>query len=248
MSLHLQMLGTGSAFAKKYYNNNALVQCNGAKLLIDCGYTAPRALHELGITPDQIDGILVTHLHADHIGGIEEMAFQLHYLYHKKTKLFVPSLLQRTLWENSLKGSMESLQEGLTGLSSFFDVIILHEEQPLECFDGIQVEIIRTEHIPGKPSFSLVLNQKIFYSADIRFSPDFLQNEVVGARNCQHILHDCQLKGPGIVHTALAELLSLPESIQSKIYLMHYDDDMESYIGQTGPMEFIKQQHLYTFF
>lgn len=41
MSLQLQMLGTGSAFAKKYFNNNALLGDGSFTLLIDCGITAP---------------------------------------------------------------------------------------------------------------------------------------------------------------------------------------------------------------
>ncbi|MDF2960866.1 MAG: fold metallo-hydrolase, partial [Paenibacillus sp.] len=65
MSLQIQMIGTGSAFSKKFYNNNALAFCNGFTLLIDCGSTAPRALHELNIPLNRIDGLLITHIHSD---------------------------------------------------------------------------------------------------------------------------------------------------------------------------------------
>ncbi|UUZ95900.1 MBL fold metallo-hydrolase [Paenibacillus sp. P25] len=69
MSLHIQMIGTGSAFAKRYYNNNALVRTEGFTLLIDCGVTAPRALYELNVPLTDIDAVLITHIHADHVGG-----------------------------------------------------------------------------------------------------------------------------------------------------------------------------------
>jgi hypothetical protein len=44
----VQMIGTGSAFAKVFNNNNALLTVEGLSLLVDCGITAPKALHELG--------------------------------------------------------------------------------------------------------------------------------------------------------------------------------------------------------
>src|SRR4051812_37577277 len=102
VSLQIQMIGTGSAFSKKFYNNNALVYCNGYTLLVDCGATAPRALYHLDIPMDRIDGILVSHIHADHIGGLEEFAFRLKYTYLKKIKLFVPASLVDILWNHSL--------------------------------------------------------------------------------------------------------------------------------------------------
>ncbi|MDF2718574.1 MAG: beta-lactamase protein, partial [Paenibacillus sp.] len=71
MSMEIRMIGTGQAFAKKYFNNNALVTCNGYTLLIDFGITAPLAMHHMNVPLDAIDGVFVTHLHADHIGGFE---------------------------------------------------------------------------------------------------------------------------------------------------------------------------------
>lgn len=48
MSLSLQMLGTGNAFAKNYFNNNGLLLADDYTLLIDCGITAPLAMHTIG--------------------------------------------------------------------------------------------------------------------------------------------------------------------------------------------------------
>ncbi|MEB3102959.1 MBL fold metallo-hydrolase [Ferviditalea candida] len=246
MGIQLQMAGTGSAFSKKYYNNNALIRISDFILMIDFGITAPLALHHMGVSLGSLDAVLVTHLHADHIGGLEELAFQMLYIHKKKVKLFIPTVMAGPLWENSLKAGMESPDEGLYGLEDFFDVIPLEENEIYPIHDGLSVEIFPTSHVSGKPNFSLIINGHLFYSGDCRFNGELL-DRLIRQYPCDVILHDCQLEPPGIVHTSLDQLLTLPPDIQEKIYLMHYGDRMEEYIGKTGSMRFIEQHKIYQF-
>lgn len=242
MTLQLIMLGTGNAFAKKYYNNNSIWRTDHFTLLVDCGITAPWSLYKLGLSMDELDGVLITHLHGDHVGGLEELAFQFTYRFRRKPKLFISQELVEPLWEHCLKAGMED--EHHRSLDDYFQVHELEEGIPHQIADHLEVEIIRTDHIPGKISYSLLINRDIFYSADMRFDPELLRR-LIDERGVRLIFHDCQLRGPGTVHATLDELLSLPAKIQQKIILMHYDDDMEAYIGKTGPMPFIKQHQLY---
>lgn len=65
---HLTVLGSGSA------GNCALVETERCRVLIDGGLSARqmvRRLEQCGVTPEQIDGILVTHEHGDHTSGLE---------------------------------------------------------------------------------------------------------------------------------------------------------------------------------
>jgi ribonuclease BN (tRNA processing enzyme) len=244
IQMRLLMLGTGNAFAKKYYNNNALVKVDGYTLLIDCGVTATLSLYQLQIPLNRIDGIFITHLHADHIGGLEELAYQNLYLFKRKPQLFVPEKLLEPLWENSLKAGMdEPLHPG--GLDRFFHVVKVAEQTSLQIRPHLRLEAMQTQHVPGKPSYSLFLNN-LFYSADVIFDADLIRY-AHDQRKCHRILHDCQLSQPATVHASLEQLLTLPEPIQEKILLMHYDDTMEQWIGKTGKMSFILQHVPYSF-
>lgn len=244
MPLRLQMLGTGGAFAKTYYNNNALLYAGDFTLLIDCGITAPMALHAIGKPVDEIDAVLITHIHGDHVGGLEELAFRRKFGSGQKPILYVADNLVEPLWENTLKGGLS--QDGvIQSLSDVFDVHLLAEGQPAQLAPELKVELIRTPHIPGKPSYSLYINEEIFYSADKTFQPELLE-KLVRERGCRRILHEVQLTGPGEVHTTLQQLLTLPSEIQRQILLMHYGDEMESFRGATGEMDFLRQHEVYT--
>jgi phosphoribosyl 1,2-cyclic phosphodiesterase len=62
------MLGSGSA------GNSALVATDHCKILVDGGLSARQLilrLEQCGVTPNQLDGVLLTHEHGDHVCGLE---------------------------------------------------------------------------------------------------------------------------------------------------------------------------------
>ncbi|PYL69596.1 MAG: metal-dependent hydrolase, partial [Verrucomicrobia bacterium] len=68
------MLGSGSA------GNSALVATEHCKILIDGGLSARQLvlrLAQCGVTPSQLDGILLTHEHGDHVCGLEVLCRKL---------------------------------------------------------------------------------------------------------------------------------------------------------------------------
>jgi hydroxyacylglutathione hydrolase len=241
--LKIQMLGTGSAFAKQYFNTNALIYANGYNLLIDCGSTAMQSLYELNIPLDSIDGVWITHIHSDHIGGLEELAFRTKYELHKKIDLYVAEDLLPSLWENCLKGGLINEREGFVALEDYYDIIVVKELQSVKVTDELHIEPIRTVHVPGKPNYSLYINDFFFYSADMQFNPELLAR-LHRERGCRLIFHDCQLEKPRNIHTMLEELLTLPIELQQITWLMHYNDHVTDFHGKTGAMRFLTQHDL----
>ncbi|MHA7963703.1 MBL fold metallo-hydrolase [Paenibacillus sp. CAU 1782] len=242
--MRVTMVGTGSAFAKKYDNNNALIQTEGHTLLVDCGITLPKALYEMGRSFDELDAVLISHIHGDHVGGLEELAFQMMFKYNRKPVLYIEERLVAPLWENTLRGGLT--QGPLGSLDDFFDVRPLKEGVSYTIIPGLTVELIKTRHIPGKDSFSFLFNQRLFFTADMRFDAGLLASLLAEGR-AESIMHDCQLEAPGAVHACLDELLTLPPEIQENLWLMHYGDAMEDYRGKTGKMTFVEQRLTYDF-
>ena len=71
MELRFSPLFSGSS------GNALYVGCDGAHLLVDAGVSGTRvaqALQRIGVAPDSLDGVLVTHEHSDHIRGVGVLA------------------------------------------------------------------------------------------------------------------------------------------------------------------------------
>jgi phosphoribosyl 1,2-cyclic phosphodiesterase len=72
-------LGSGSK------GNALLVEAGGTRVLVDCGFgareTAAR-LERLGVAPESVVAVLVTHEHGDHVGGVAACAARFGWAVH----------------------------------------------------------------------------------------------------------------------------------------------------------------------
>ena len=71
MSLRFAILGSGSQ------GNALVVEAASTRLLLDCGFAigeTVRRLARLGLSPQDLSGILVTHEHDDHVAGVARFA------------------------------------------------------------------------------------------------------------------------------------------------------------------------------
>jgi len=72
-------LGSGSK------GNALLVESGVTRVLVDCGFgprEMARRLERLGITPEAVTAVLVTHEHADHVGGAARCAARFGWTVH----------------------------------------------------------------------------------------------------------------------------------------------------------------------
>lgn len=260
--LSLYFVGCGSAFAKTLNQNNLLVTKGDDHLLIDCGTTCSQALHKVGVSMAQINNFVITHSHADHIGGLEEVQLFGRYVLQRKPHMVITKTYEKILWEQSLRGGSELSEHTPLKFSDLWQTTRPKKLKgyPRETFaadvGGISVKMPRTLHFPDSAkswrdcawSCAVIIDDRVLFTSDTRFDPDLIikYDEMF---NFETIFHDCQMFTGG-VHASLEELMTLPEFIKRKIVLMHYGDNWRDFRGRAREGKFhswAKEGHTYTF-
>lgn len=249
-------LGVGEAFAKTLRQTNFLVRpARGEPFLVDFGHTAPRALHGLGIEMRSVARVLLSHLHGDHVGGLEELGFTGFFCWGERPVLHVPANLLPHLWDHALRAGMGQRLRGRdgrwrpAGLDAYFDVRPFGPREDV-ALGSVVATPFATPHVPGRPSWGFRLEDRAtggvaLLTCDSRLHRGNLED--LGG-DAHAIFHDCSLRADADpVHATLDELLGLPSRLQERILLVHYGDDWAYSLGRTGPMVFAREGEAYRF-
>lgn len=258
--LSLFFLGIGSAFSKRHYQNNLLVIKGNDSLLIDCGTVCPTAFYHYKSSITKVRNFLITHSHADHIGGLEEAMLMGRYVTKVKPNIIITDEYKTCLWENSLKGGNaygECNDGQILEFGDYFEQIrpklISKTPRPLykAKIGGIDIKLFRTMHMPDNAlswkdsffSYGVVIDERILFPSDTRFDLDMI-SWLYNKYPIEVIFHDCQFYSGG-VHASYDELKRLPDEIKSKMFLCHYGDNYESFSPETDGFAGFAQQGCY---
>jgi ribonuclease BN (tRNA processing enzyme) len=264
-ALALFFVGTGSAFTKTLNQNNLIVVKGDQHLVVDCGTKFTQGLYEIGVGTAELRNFLVTHTHADHIGGLEEVMMVGRYLTRRKPRIIINPAFQRILWDNSLSGgsAYSEIHDGRPlGFEDFWEPLrpSLMKDAPRETWacrlGDLDIKLPRTKHFPDNAkswrdsfwSCGLILDERVLFTADTRFDPELVL-EFDRRYRFEIIFHDCQFFNGG-VHASLDELCTLPEEIRRKTVLMHYGDNWQQFEARAlaaGFHSFARQSHYYLF-
>ena len=239
-NLSLFFLGTGNAFTKTAFQTNLLIIKGQDHLLVDCGTLCSYAFENMynGRITD-IKNLLLTHPHADHIGGVEELALEGKYITKRLVNLVITDEFKKCLWEESLKGGIQYSEEGVMTFDDYFNQIkpVRIQKKPFEMFEtnvgSINIKLFRTRHVTTRKnslkksqiSYGLIIDDRILFTADTQFNPSQLQFLLDKYKKIEVIFHDCDVMGYSRgVHAAYDELVTLPKEIKEKTFLSHYSE------------------------
>lgn len=261
--LDLTFLGVGSAFSKTLNQTNLMIVKDDHHLLVDCGTRCAYALyHDYGLPLTSIKTFLITHSHADHIGGLEEAQLSARYVTKQRPTMIITRSYEKILWEQSLRGGAEASESVPLTFSDLWNVIRptklngFSRDTYQTCVGNIDIKLFRTKHFPDSAtswrtsawSCGILIDDRVLFTSDTRFDPEMI-HDFNNRFNPEIIFHDCQLFTGG-VHTGIEELATLPPEIKSKVILVHYGDHWENfkpYARQSGFHSWAKQGHRYRF-
>ncbi len=153
-NIEIRFLGSGDAFGSGgRLQSCILVKTGRQNLLVDCGASALTGMARFGVDPNEIDLIVISHLHGDHYGGIPFLINGSQLMFKRERPLGIigpPGL------ENMLIKAADALFPGSWGRETRFAVKITEFEPDREIASGdVKITPFRNYHPQVDNSFAL---------------------------------------------------------------------------------------------
>jgi metal-dependent hydrolase (beta-lactamase superfamily II) len=88
--MRLTIIGSGDAFGSGgRFNTCFFLETAKGKLLVDCGASSLVALKAQGLDPNEVDGIVLSHLHGDHFGALPFLLMDAQFLMRRERPLLI---------------------------------------------------------------------------------------------------------------------------------------------------------------
>lgn len=232
----IKFLGSGSAwvFAEENFQSNILIskEVDGKtkNFLYDAGSTLSESMKAIEMKPQDLDSVYISHLHGDHSGGIEDLAFKTYFQQFPfgvdKINLYGEYSILSDGWDKSWRGGLENLSGSTATLETYFNTTYMQEKDIID-FYGTEITPIKTIHVENDkrviPSYGITVKgdeKRVFISGDSIYQPNFFHEEWMKA---DIIFQDCDFaEYEGGVHAQFRELKQLPKEIKEKMWLYHY--------------------------
>src|SRR5262249_53487911 len=148
-----------------------------------------------------------THVHGDHMNGLEGVAFFKHFVEQKRVRLVTSPEGRAGIWDQRLRASMSALWDGQhfreLGFDGYFQLV------PLSWSDEIAVGPFRIRarrtrhHVPTSALLVEAGGRRLGWSSDTAFDPDL----IAFLAQADLIIHETNF---GPAHTPYASLAALP--------------------------------------
>ena len=185
---------------------SVFVEIDGKHLLIDCGPDFRLQMLTHSIT--RLDGVLVTHEHYDHVGGLDDLR---PFCRDKGVDIYAEDNVAEAIITRMPYAFREFKYPGVPNLE-----LIRISEQP---FDAAGIKVIPIRILHGKLPILGFRIGNMAYLTDVSSIPE---NEYAKLANLDLLVIDALRDKPHPSHETVAEALQQIERIQPKqAYLMH---------------------------
>ncbi|HEY7246302.1 MAG TPA: MBL fold metallo-hydrolase [Xanthobacteraceae bacterium] len=170
--MRLTILGSGDAFGSGgRFNTCFFLETAKGKLVVDFGASSLIALKARNLDPNQIDGILLSHLHGDHFAGLPFLLLDAQFLARRERPLLIAG-------PPGTRGRLDQVCEVFFPLSTlnkwrFSWSVVELAVGALSDFLGHSVTTAEVSHFSGARSTALRVSdgEKVFaYSGDTEWT------------------------------------------------------------------------------
>lgn len=174
--MRLTIIGSGDAFGSGgRFNTCFMIEAGGKRVLIDFGASSLVALKARQIDPTTIDGIILSHLHGDHFGGLPFLLLDFQYLNRRDRPFEIvgpPGTRER------LDAALEVFFPRSSTTKTRFPVSVAEITPGVpDEFLGLAVRTAEVVHFSGAPSTALRLTdgkKTLAYSGDTQWTDALL--------------------------------------------------------------------------
>jgi ribonuclease BN (tRNA processing enzyme) len=232
--MKLTIVGCGDAFGSGGRLQTCYcVESGQGRLLIDCGATTLIGLERVGIDPNSIDTVLISHLHGDHFSGLVWWYLHALHVSKRRTALTVAGPVGL---EKRFKQAAEALFPGSLRAEMPFELRFVEQVAGrAEPLGGFEVMAFEVSHPSGAVSHALRLEgagRTIAFSGDT----EWVEPLVACASRADLFLCECYAYDrPVRYHMNWLKLQGeLPRLGAKRVVLTHMNADMLANLGNVA--------------
>lgn len=161
-------LGVGEAFDETLPNNSNLI-LSRTNLLLDCGYSIPHQLWKYNPDRSFLDGIYISHLHADHYFGLPALLTRM---WEEKRKKPLTIICQKGA-KTKIRELIDFAYKNIASKFEFaVDFVEVESSQKIK-FNEFELSFAPTIHAVPNLAIKIQLKNKILcYSGDGQFTEE----------------------------------------------------------------------------
>lgn len=225
------LLGTGTPVpSHERFGPSTLVKAGGLNLLFDAGRGTTIRLQQAGLTADQIEHVFLTHLHSDHISGLDDVWITgwiwqrtnpLHVWGPAGTSAFMANVHAAYVADISYRNENVGLDKNKgNAVTTDINEGIIFEQ------NGVTVKAFLVDHAPVKPAYGYRIefgDRVVVISGDTTYS----ENLVKHSKNVDLLIHE--------ITAAPKKLLKRNKRLQKVVAYHTTPDQLLEVLSATNP-------------